>query len=66
MIDRGDLRCLLRRGTGGRLPAASVADYQGHFLLPTLAGNAVGGTILAAPLNHAPIVTELRAGTVVD
>ena len=38
---------------------ASVGDYAFRFLLPTLLGNAVGGTILAALLNHAPVASEL-------
>jgi formate/nitrite transporter FocA (FNT family) len=38
---------------------ASLHDYLIRFLLPTFAGNAVGGTILAALLNHAPIAGEL-------
>ena len=38
---------------------ASVADYMGAFLVPTLIGNSVGGTVLAALLNHAPIVGQL-------
>lgn len=39
---------------------ASVADYLGRFLLPTLIGNTVGGTLLAALLNHAPVADKLR------
>jgi formate/nitrite transporter FocA (FNT family) len=39
---------------------ATLGDYAFHFLLPTLFGNAVGGTILAALLNHAPLRGELR------
>ena len=38
---------------------ATVADYTFDFLLPTLIGNTVGGTILAALLNHAPLAGEL-------
>ena len=38
---------------------ASLSDYLLRFLLPTLIGNSVGGTILAALLNHAPIAGEL-------
>ncbi len=41
--------------------AATVGDYTFHFLLPTLLGNAAGGTILAALLNHAPLAGELSA-----
>jgi formate/nitrite transporter FocA (FNT family) len=40
--------------------AASGRDYLLRFLAPTLLGNAVGGTILAALLNHAPVATELK------
>jgi formate/nitrite transporter FocA (FNT family) len=39
-----------------------LGDYAFRFLLPTLLGNAVGGTILAALLNHAPLRGELRDG----
>ena len=38
---------------------ASVGAYLLRFYLPTLLGNVLGGTILAALLNHAPIATEL-------
>jgi formate/nitrite transporter FocA (FNT family) len=38
---------------------ATVADYVVRFLIPTFLGNAVGGAILAALLNHAPLATEL-------
>jgi formate-nitrite transporter family protein len=38
---------------------ATVGDYVFRFLLPVLFGNAAGGTILAALLNHAPLVGEL-------
>jgi formate-nitrite transporter family protein len=38
---------------------ATVADYVFRFVLPTLLGNAAGGTILAALLNHAPLSGEL-------
>jgi formate/nitrite transporter FocA (FNT family) len=40
--------------------AAGFGDYLIRFLLPTLLGNAVGGTILAALFNHAPLAGELR------
>ena len=40
--------------------AATPGDYAFRFLLPTLIGNVVGGTILAALLNHAPLAAELR------
>jgi formate-nitrite transporter family protein len=38
---------------------ATVADYAFRFLVPTFLGNAAGGTILAALLNHAPLAGEL-------
>ena len=38
---------------------ASIGAYFGRFLAPTLAGNCIGGTLLAALLNHAPIAGEL-------
>jgi formate-nitrite transporter family protein len=38
---------------------ASLTDYLLRFLVPTFLGNAVGGTILAALLNHAPLAGEL-------
>jgi formate-nitrite transporter family protein len=37
---------------------ASLGDYIGGFLLPTLLGNSLGGIALAALLNHAPLVEE--------
>jgi formate/nitrite transporter FocA (FNT family) len=40
--------------------AATPGDYVVRFLIPTLLGNAAGGTILAALLNHAPLAGELR------
>jgi formate/nitrite transporter FocA (FNT family) len=39
---------------------ASLGDYAFRFLIPTFLGNVAGGTILAALLNHAPLVGELR------
>jgi formate-nitrite transporter family protein len=42
---------------------ATVADYILRFLVPTLLGNAAGGTILAALLNHAPLAGELTEGS---
>jgi formate/nitrite transporter FocA (FNT family) len=44
---------------------ATIGEYAFRFLVPTLLGNAAGGTILAALLNHAPLAGELsdpRAG----
>jgi len=40
---------------------ATVGDYGVRFLVPTFLGNAAGGTILAALLNHAPLAGELSA-----
>jgi formate/nitrite transporter FocA (FNT family) len=40
---------------------ATLSDYTFRFLLPTFLGNATGGTILAALLNHAPLAGELTA-----
>lgn len=40
---------------------ASVLDYLGGFLAPTLLGNTLGGVALAALLNHAPLVGDLQA-----
>jgi formate/nitrite transporter FocA (FNT family) len=41
--------------------AASVGDYGWRFLAPTLLGNVVGGTALAALLNHAPVAHDFAA-----
>ncbi len=41
---------------------ATIGDYLTRFFIPTLLGNAAGGTILAALLNHAPLAGELSAG----
>jgi formate-nitrite transporter family protein len=38
---------------------ATVGEYWLRFLLPTCLGNAAGGTILAALLNHAPLAERL-------
>jgi formate/nitrite transporter FocA (FNT family) len=38
---------------------ATLGDYAFRFLIPTFLGNAAGGTILAALLNHAPLASEL-------
>lgn len=38
---------------------ASMSDYFLRFLFPTLIGNSLGGTALAALLNHAPIADQL-------
>ncbi len=39
--------------------AAGVTDYLVRFLVPTLLGNTIGGTLLAGLLNHAPVSSEL-------
>jgi formate/nitrite transporter FocA (FNT family) len=41
--------------------SATPGEYLSRFLVPTFLGNAAGGTILAALLNHAPLVGELGA-----
>lgn len=41
--------------------AASVQDYLVRFLVPTLTGNLLGGTALAAVLNHAPVAHDFAA-----
>jgi formate/nitrite transporter FocA (FNT family) len=38
---------------------ATIGDYLFSFLIPTFPGDATGGTILAALLNHAPLAEEL-------
>jgi formate/nitrite transporter FocA (FNT family) len=38
---------------------ATISDYVVRFLIPTFLGNAAGGTILAALLNHAPLAGQL-------
>jgi len=38
---------------------SGVAGYLEQFLAPTLLGNMIGGTALAALLNHAPIADEI-------
>jgi formate/nitrite transporter FocA (FNT family) len=38
---------------------ATPGDYAFRFLVPTFFGNAAGGTVLAALLNHAPLAEEL-------
>ncbi len=40
---------------------ASLWDYGWRFFAPTLIGNAVGGTALAALLNHAPVAHDFAA-----
>jgi formate/nitrite transporter FocA (FNT family) len=41
--------------------AASWGDYLRNFLAPTLLGNLIGGTTLAALLNHAPVAHDMAA-----
>ena len=38
---------------------ASVTDYFRRFLAPVFIGNVIGGTALAALLNHAPVASEI-------
>jgi formate-nitrite transporter family protein len=40
---------------------ASWSDYFVSFLAPTLLGNLIGGTAIAALLNHAPVAHEMAA-----
>jgi formate/nitrite transporter FocA (FNT family) len=40
---------------------ASWGDYLENFLAPTLLGNMIGGTALAALLNHAPVRHDIAA-----
>lgn len=39
---------------------ASAGQYAFHFFLPTLIGNTIGGVLLVALLNHAPVAPELE------
>lgn len=39
---------------------ASLGQYIGHFLVPVLIGNVIGGTALAAVSNHAPVAADLN------
>jgi formate/nitrite transporter FocA (FNT family) len=41
--------------------AADWTDYAWRFLAPTLLGNMVGGTAIAALLNHAPVAHDMAA-----
>ena len=43
--------------------AAGAGDYFGGFLAPTLIGNTVGGVLMVALLNHAPVAPELEGKT---
>ena len=38
--------------------AASVGTYLGHFLLPTLVGNTLGGVVLVALINHQQVASD--------
>lgn len=38
--------------------AASVGTYLGHFLLPTLIGNTIGGVVLVALINHQQVASD--------
>ena len=37
--------------------AASVGTYLGHFMLPTLLGNTLGGVALVALVNHMQVTS---------
>jgi formate/nitrite transporter FocA (FNT family) len=39
---------------------ASWTQYLFNFFLPTLIGNTIGGTLLVALLNHAPVAPDLE------
>jgi len=41
---------------------AGLRAYLGGFLAPTLIGNTLGGAVLVAMLNHAPLRTEGKTG----
>ena len=41
--------------------SATLQDYLGKFLLPTLLGNIIGGVAMVAILNHAPLAVELES-----
>lgn len=41
--------------------AAELGDYFGRFLAPTLIGNVIGGALLVALLNYAPVAPEMEA-----
>ncbi len=46
------------------LPMAGAASWffvAGHYLLPTLIGNIIGGSSLTAALNHAQVVSGMKA-----
>jgi formate/nitrite transporter FocA (FNT family) len=42
---------------------ATISDYLVKFLVPTLLGNTIGGTLLAALLNHFPVADHLKNGS---
>jgi formate/nitrite transporter FocA (FNT family) len=39
---------------------ASLCQYVANFFVPTLIGNTIGGVLLVALLNHAPVAPELE------
>jgi formate/nitrite transporter FocA (FNT family) len=39
---------------------ATWGQYLLNFFAPTLMGNTIGGTLLVALLNHAPVAPELE------
>ncbi len=40
---------------------ANLSDYAFGFLAPTLLGNTIGGVVLAAILNHAPVAHDIKS-----
>ncbi len=41
---------------------AGLGDWAWRFFAPTLCGNVVGGALLVAMLNHAPVRSEMQSG----
>ena len=43
--------------------AATIGQYFGLFLLPTLVGNIIGGTLMVTVLNHGSVAPEISNGS---
>jgi len=43
--------------------SATVGQYFSLFLLPTLVGNIIGGTLMVTVLNHGSVAPEIKKGT---
>jgi formate/nitrite transporter FocA (FNT family) len=43
--------------------SATIGQYFGQFLLPTLVGNIIGGTLMVTVLNHGSILPEIQKRT---